>query len=147
MATEAVESGAYCSHCETMRLFRASVPKCNHLVHAIVTLFLCGLWIPVWAIAAFDAENRRQRVRAICSVCGLPWTPPAQPAPVEAQVVAEVVQPPPLPKPKAIAPISFRCPQCGLAFRESPAIVGKRAKCKQCATVFVVPGTSSPTAG
>lgn len=37
---------------------------CNHLVHALVTLFLCGLWAPVWLIAATSLGPYR------CTKCG-----------------------------------------------------------------------------
>ena len=55
-------SGDYCPHCGQQRLFvRQGV---NHLVHAIVTLLLCGLWLPIWIIAACSFNPWR------CSVCG-----------------------------------------------------------------------------
>jgi hypothetical protein len=38
----------------------------SHLGHALVSLFLCGLWIPVWILAA--ASNASEPYR--CSQCG-----------------------------------------------------------------------------
>jgi len=43
-------------------LVRGNEP--NHLAHAVITVFLCGLWLPVWLIAM--AANSKQR--AIISV-------------------------------------------------------------------------------
>lgn len=63
-----IEQGRFqCSACDKPTLFQR--PKCNHLVHAIVSLFLCGLWIPVWIIAAHKASNGNWR----CQTCG--WSP------------------------------------------------------------------------
>ena len=39
----------YCPHCQ--RSVLATRNGCNHLIHAIVTIFLCGFWIPIWMIA------------------------------------------------------------------------------------------------
>lgn len=36
----------------------------NHLVHALVTLFLFGLWIPVWIVASMNKQPYR------CTRCG-----------------------------------------------------------------------------
>lgn len=54
----------YCPNCKANRAHQKNA--CAHLVHALVTLFLCGLWIPVWIIAAIAAEMRSYR----CTQCG-----------------------------------------------------------------------------
>lgn len=41
-------------------------PTPNHLVHALVSLFLLGLWIPVWIIVAVTSGNES----ATCVKCG-----------------------------------------------------------------------------
>lgn len=42
----------YCSRC------RKHVPAVrkspNHVLHAIMTLLVCGLWIPIWILAALN---------------------------------------------------------------------------------------------
>lgn len=40
--------------------------KCSHLIHALVSLFLCGLWIPVWLVADHLAAKSDWR----CQTCG-----------------------------------------------------------------------------
>jgi hypothetical protein len=56
------ETSAYCEHCRRPVLGRRDGP--NHLVHALVSLFLCGLWIPVWIIAALSTGGYA------CPTCG-----------------------------------------------------------------------------
>src|SRR3954451_16136415 len=35
---------------------------------------------------------------------------------------------------------TFYCEKCGKRFDVDPALIGKRAKCKQCQHVFLIPG-------
>jgi len=56
----------FCPTCNQQRLFCKD--GTNHLVHAIVSLFLCGLWIPVWIIAAMLNSGKPYR----CQQCGTP---------------------------------------------------------------------------
>ena len=30
----------------------------NHILHAILTLFMCGLWLPVWALVAATGREK-----------------------------------------------------------------------------------------
>ena len=53
-----------CPVCNQPRLF--TKPGVNHLIHAVVSLFLCGLWIPIWILAALI--NGLQAYR--CVQCG-----------------------------------------------------------------------------
>lgn len=57
-----------CPQCRQMRLFTRQ--GASHLVHALICLFLCGLWIPVWIIIAIDEGNRPY----FCSQCGYSGT-------------------------------------------------------------------------
>jgi hypothetical protein len=57
---------SHCRYCNQPRLFQK--PGTSHLLHAIVTLFLCGLWIPVWIIAVIMNGSKPYR----CSQCGGP---------------------------------------------------------------------------
>ena len=54
----------FCPVCHQPRLFTKPAP--NHLVHGLVSLFLCGLWIPVWIIAAIVNSSKPYR----CTFCG-----------------------------------------------------------------------------
>lgn len=59
----AVERSGYCHHCQRNVLVRRQTP--NHLIHALVSLFLCGAWIPIWLlITLFSREPFR------CTACG-----------------------------------------------------------------------------
>jgi hypothetical protein len=40
--------------------------ECNHVLHAILTLFFCGLWFPVWIISAMNTYVGPW----VCSQCG-----------------------------------------------------------------------------
>jgi hypothetical protein len=51
-----------CHECQKHVL--AQRKGCNHLVHALVTLFLFGLWIPIWILAAVGRGPWR------CPNCG-----------------------------------------------------------------------------
>jgi hypothetical protein len=32
----------------------------NHVLHLLVTVLLCGLWLPVWIVVALDGGEKRQ---------------------------------------------------------------------------------------
>lgn len=53
-----------CPQCNKPRLFTREKP--NHILHLLLSLFLCGLWFPVWLIIALDADNKP----FFCSACG-----------------------------------------------------------------------------
>lgn len=57
------EESAYCKECRQNVLCRRQVP--NHLVHALVTLFLCGTWLPVWFLVAVFGKGKWR-----CAYCG-----------------------------------------------------------------------------
>jgi len=54
----------YCKFCDQPRL--CTRPGVNHLIHALVSLFLCGFWIPVWIFIAIAHAGTPYR----CTVCG-----------------------------------------------------------------------------
>lgn len=62
MATE--EWQTYCPKCQTVRLGRRELP--NHLLHFLISILTCGLWVLVWAALAIQASFQPY----ICSVCG-----------------------------------------------------------------------------
>jgi len=63
------QASFYCPRCNQHRLFTKQ--GVNHLVHALVSLFLCGLWLPVWIIASMGEAN----IPYFCSQCGLAGSP------------------------------------------------------------------------
>lgn len=74
------QSQIWCATCQRYTLAQRPAP--SHLVHGLVSLFLCGLWIPVWLIATLRAGHHHFR----CSSCGALWVPqPASVVPTSAQ--------------------------------------------------------------
>lgn len=65
-------SQANCPTCQRPVMIQRSVP--NHLVHALVTLFLCGLWLPIWILASLSVAPWR------CSQCGEAVRPAGNPS-------------------------------------------------------------------
>lgn len=57
------EGSGYCDDCRRSVLLRRETP--NHLIHGLVTLFLCGLWAPVWIIVAMNGNGPWR-----CTKCG-----------------------------------------------------------------------------
>lgn len=43
-------------------------PGPNHLVHALLSLFLCGLWLPVWLLIALLDKSAGTFMH--CMTCG-----------------------------------------------------------------------------
>lgn len=58
--------GNVCRQCNQRRMFVRTRHQTNHLVHALVTIFLCGLWLPVWIYLSYTETCTPWR----CSSCG-----------------------------------------------------------------------------
>lgn len=58
------QTSILCQNCHQLRLHTRNVP--NHLVHALVSLFLCGLWLPIWIIVAIVSTEPFR-----CNMCGV----------------------------------------------------------------------------
>lgn len=58
-----VEESFFCPRCDAHRLFRAEAP--NHVLHLLLTLFLCGAWLPVWILLGLMHGRSWQ-----CTFCG-----------------------------------------------------------------------------
>jgi hypothetical protein len=52
----------YCKSCCCRSL--AERPDTNHILHFLITMFTCGLWVVVWFILAMQGGRFR------CSKCG-----------------------------------------------------------------------------
>lgn len=60
----------WCPRCQCdVQTYTQAIAGPNHVLHALLTFFLCGLWLPVWIIIALADSRRRSMVR--CSRCGL----------------------------------------------------------------------------
>lgn len=58
--------GNVCRTCNARRLFVRTRHQTNHLVHALVTLFLCGFWLPIWIYLSCTEQADPWR----CATCG-----------------------------------------------------------------------------
>ncbi|MBN1588015.1 MAG: hypothetical protein JW888_00705 [Pirellulales bacterium] len=56
------QSHKYCKKCQEQSLHAR--PGTNHLLHAFLTFFLCGFWLPVWILASIRIGGWR------CQTCG-----------------------------------------------------------------------------
>jgi hypothetical protein len=61
----------YCAACGTNTLFQRSTP--HHLIHVLVTVFSCGLWLIPWMIFAWVHDSAYR-----CQTCGGEPGTPAQ---------------------------------------------------------------------
>ena len=57
---------AWCKLCKRHTLHFQEVEKINHVLHALLCLFLCGLWWPIWLLLTLC----RTRYPFRCSRCG-----------------------------------------------------------------------------
>ncbi len=64
MGTE--EWQTFCPTCKENVLGRRETP--NHLLHFLITVLTCGLWVFVWGFIGLTAGSRPFR----CTVCGMP---------------------------------------------------------------------------
>jgi len=91
MLTEQVQW--HCNNCRCPTLHVRMTEECPHLIHAIVTCFLCGLWLPVWIVHSILTDSANQRRDWPCNRCGQPagtggrFVPPVQHAAVVPAVV------------------------------------------------------------
>jgi SLA1 homology domain 1, SHD1 len=56
------QTSKFCPTCHKSTLWAR--PSTNHLLHLLVTLFLCGFWLPVWILASIKIGGWR------CQTCG-----------------------------------------------------------------------------
>lgn len=59
-------SQQHCRHCGTMTLHELDPSHVNHVLHLLVSVFLLGLWLPVWFLLSVFAPDRKVR----CLTCG-----------------------------------------------------------------------------
>jgi hypothetical protein len=55
-------SSGFCHHCNAQVMTTQNAP--SHVIHAIISLFLLGLWIPIWFLRTLCADPPR------CTRCG-----------------------------------------------------------------------------
>lgn len=59
-----VEAGGFCDYCARPVLGRRD--GVNHVLHAIIAIFSCGLWLFVWAVIAHTNASAEYA----CPTCG-----------------------------------------------------------------------------
>lgn len=64
-----VEQSGFCDYCKRPVLGRRD--GVNHVLHAIISIFSCGLWLIVWLIFVL-ADSRNEYA---CPTCGGRVTP------------------------------------------------------------------------
>lgn len=57
------QASFYCPQCQQMKLFQSK--PMNHVLHLLASVFLCGLWLPIWALSAMAYTPQWH-----CSSCG-----------------------------------------------------------------------------
>jgi len=57
------QASFFCPNCNQLRLFQ-STPM-NHTPHILAAVFLCGLWLPIWALIAMTHQDVWR-----CAFCG-----------------------------------------------------------------------------
>lgn len=55
----------FCKRCER-QVKPVATYQVNHVAHILGTVFLCGLWLPVWILACVMSALQGQ----CCPVCG-----------------------------------------------------------------------------
>lgn len=56
----------FCRNCEKDTLHELDPDSVNHILNLLITVFLCGIWLPFWIILALTAPRRKWR----CLICG-----------------------------------------------------------------------------
>lgn len=49
------QQSSYCPECDRMVLATREDP--NHVLHLLISVFLCGLWLPVWMLIAWNQSQ------------------------------------------------------------------------------------------
>ena len=61
---------AHCEHCQRLTLHQRSVDVPNHILHLLLSLFLCCLWLPVWLFVAIVTVFSNEQIQFRCTHCG-----------------------------------------------------------------------------
>jgi hypothetical protein len=57
------QASFFCPQCQQIRLFQSQ--PMNHVVHLLASVFLCGLWLPIWILLALGDKPMWH-----CAFCG-----------------------------------------------------------------------------
>ena len=60
---------SYCNRCERPTLHVRETYDVPHLIHLIITIFLCGLWLPIWILHTLS-NSLGSTASFLCGDCG-----------------------------------------------------------------------------
>lgn len=80
------QASFYCPNCKQQKLFTRQ--GTSNLAHAVITLFLCGLWLPIWILISIGEGSKPY----FCSNCGYANSPQNLANPLHAQQQAMAAQ-------------------------------------------------------
>jgi hypothetical protein len=56
----------FCKACNRQTLHVCQETNCNHILHLLLSIVTCGLWLPIWLLAAISSSKSTP----ICTACG-----------------------------------------------------------------------------
>lgn len=60
----------HCRLCQRPTLHTKVTQEPQHIIHFLISLFLCGCWIPIWIMLALQASSAAAAEPFRCSQCG-----------------------------------------------------------------------------
>lgn len=69
---------AYCHRCGTMRLHTRVTRDVPHILHLLLTIFLCGFWFPIWILDIITNSFEQSSEPYRCTNCGRAENEPTQ---------------------------------------------------------------------
>jgi ribosomal protein L37AE/L43A len=125
---------ANCATCQRSTLHVRNTYDVPHVAHLLASVFLCGLWLPVWffhtIINEFSAGEPWR-----CQHCGSVPGTRAPDAPVPASVMRHLTEPPRVSAPRIVSGTAA-CPQCGGALMQSTEMGVAVYSCPHCKRVY-----------
>lgn len=58
----------FCQNCQKPTLHTRNTYDVPHVAHLLASVFLCGFWLPIWALHTF--ANAKSTVPFLCNACG-----------------------------------------------------------------------------
>jgi hypothetical protein len=79
MATETAQR--FCQSCQRNTLYVRHSTPVNHVLHLLLSVLVCGLWLPVWLLIVLCHQPYQAPLR--CATCGAADVPADVPTAVE----------------------------------------------------------------
>ena len=71
MPQEIEQWQSWCNRCQKPTLHQRHITYPNHVIHLLLFLFCCGLWLPVWMLITVVSAFER-KPPFLCTICGQP---------------------------------------------------------------------------